>query len=157
MTDIKSLVKLPLIVAAVIVVGRVILEQGGAPEGLNAIFGVTWLHLLVPFYFASRIAKSRETKPFLKLLASLSVFTVVTRLLLAPVYSLAYALSWDAPRFALENGGVVGEGVTPLQGYFLIPFMNFFFASIAIIAIGMILGSITLAIMRRRASATSTT
>jgi len=157
MTDIKYLIKLPLAIAVVVIICRSILEQVGAPELLNTIFGVTWLHLLVPFYLASRIAKAGAVKPFLTLLASLSVFTLAVRILVAATYSLAYALSWEAPRFQLAGGGVVGEGVTPLEGYLLIPFQNLAITGVAVIVIGMILGGITLAILRRRAPATSTT
>ena len=157
MTDIKTLTKLPLVIAVVVIICRLIVEQAGAPEMLNMIFGITWLHLLVPFYLASRIAKASAAKPFLTLLASLSVFTLAVRILVAATYSLAYALSWEAPRFQLGGGGVVGEGVTPLEGYLLIPFGNLVVTGIAVIVIGMILGGITLAILRRRAPATSTT
>ena len=72
--------------------------------------------MLVPFYLASRIAKSGAVKPFLTLLASLLVFTLVVRILVAATYALAYALSLGAPRFQVEGGGVVGDGVTPLEG-----------------------------------------
>ena len=157
MTDIKSLIKIPLAIAVVVILLRLILEQAGAPHTLNMVFGVTWLHLIVPFYLASRIAKAGATKPFLVLLVSLSVFTLAVRIVVAATYSLAYALSWEAPRFQLAGGGVVGEGVTPLEGYLLIPFQNLVITGVAVIAIGMILGSITLAILRRRAPATSTT
>ncbi len=157
MTDIKSLIKLPLVIAVVVIICRLIVEQVGAPEMLNMIFGITWLHLLVPFYLASRIAKAGAAKPFLNLLASLSVFTLAVRILVAATYSLAYALSWEAPRFQLAGGGVVGEGVTPLEGYLLIPLQNLVITGVALIVIGMILGGITLAILRRRAPATSTT
>ncbi len=156
MTDIKSLIKLPLAIAIVVIVVRLILEQTGAPDSLIAVFGVTWLHLLVPFYLAIRIAKSGAGKPFLTLLASLAVFTLAARILVAATYSLAYALSWEASRFQLAGGGVVGEEVTPLEGYLLIPLQNLVIAGAAVIAIGMILGSITLAILRRRAPATGT-
>ena len=67
MADIKSLIKAPLIIAAVLVVGRVVLEQLGAPNAINQVFGVAWLYLLVPFYFASRIASSNEPKPYVAL------------------------------------------------------------------------------------------
>jgi len=157
MTDIKSLIKVPLMIAVVVIVARVILEQAGASGAVNAIFGVSWLHLLVPFYLAMRIAKLGAAKPFLTLLASLSVFTLLVRLLVAATYGLAYKLSLGAPRFQAEGGGVVGDGVTPLEGYLLIPFQNLVITGAAVIVIGMILGGITLAILRRRAPAASTT
>ena len=157
MTDLKSLIKVPLIIAGVVIIVRIILEHAGAPGAVNMIFGVTWLHLLVPFYLAARIAKSAAAKPFLTLLASLSVFTLLVRVIVAVTYAMAYAMSWTAPRFQLAGGGVVGDGVTPLEGYLLIPFQNLVITGAAVILIGMILGSVTLAIMRRRAPAASTT
>ena len=156
MTDFKSLIKVPLIVVAVIVVARVVLEQAGVPEALNQVFGVAWLYFLVPFYFASRIAKSNEPKPYLSLLKTLAVFALISRILVAPTYWLAYALSWTAPRFSLELGGVVGPDVSALEGYLLIPFRNGVIWTIAATLVGMVLGGIALAVMKKRAPAAST-
>lgn len=163
MTDIKSLIplipliKVPLIVAAVIVVARVALEQVGAPEALNQVFGVAWLYFLVPFYFANRIAKANEPKPYLMLLKTLAVFALISRIFIAPTYWLAYALSWTAPRFSPENGGVVGPDVSALDGYLLIPFRNGVIWTVAATVVGMALGGIALAVMKKRAPATGTT
>ena len=155
MTNIRTLVKVPLIIAAIIIVARIALEQAGAPHWLNQVFGVTWLYVVFPFYFAVQIAKSGDAKPFLTLLKTLGVFVVLSRVLVALTYMAAYALSWRAPRFLVEGGGVVGEGVTPLSGYLLIPLQNLVLTSIAVTVIGMLLGGIVIAVMRKRAPAAS--
>ena len=157
MTNIKSLIKVPLIIAAIIIVARIILEQAGAPPWLNQVFGVTWLYLLIPFYFAVKIAKSGEAKHFVTLVKTLAVFVLLSRILVALTYMAAFALSWSAPRFLVENGGVVGEGVTPIEGYLLIPFQNLVLTTLATTVVGTILGGIVIAVMRKRAPAASTT
>ena len=157
MTNIKSLIRVPLIIAAIIIVARIISEQAGAPPWLNQVFGVTWLYLLIPFYFAVKITKSGEAKPFVTLLKTLAVFVLLSRILIALTYMIAFALSWSAPRFLVVNGGVVGEGITPVEGYLLIPFQNLVLTTFAVTVIGMILGGIVMAVMRKRAPAASTT
>ena len=147
----KAMTKRPLIIAAVLIVVRVVLEQVGAPEGVNNIFGVAWLYFIVPFYFAARIAKSGGPKPFQALFKKLLLFSVYTRLMVMPTYWLAYGLGWAAPRFSLAMGGVVGEGVTPLQGYIWYPARNALVWIVFAVALGMILGAVTLFIRRRGA------
>lgn len=145
----KSMMKWPLIIAAFLIVARVVLEQVGTPEGVNNIFGVAWLYFIIPFYFAARIAKSGESKPFRALFKNLLCFSVSTRLMVMPTYWLAYALQWAAPRFSLAMGGVVGDGVTPFQGYVWYPVRNAIVWIIFAVALGMILGGVTLLIRRR--------
>ncbi len=65
-------------------------------------------------------------------------------------------MNWGATRFALNNGGVVGDGVTSLEGYLLIPFRNLVIWTIFATVVGMILGGITLAV-RKRSAAPQTT
>jgi hypothetical protein len=146
--------KWPLILSAAIVLLRMILEQAGAPEGLNNLFGVAWLYFVVPVYFAYQIAGSGEARPYKTLFRQLLLFVTYTRLMIMPAYWLAYALRWTAPRFWLRQGGVVGEGVSPLQGYLLYPVRNALVWIIAATIIGIIIGSITLKI-RGRAPAPS--
>ena len=150
-------VEKPLLVAAAILVVRILLEQVGAPSGVNAVFGVAWLYLVLPFYFASRIAGSSEPRPYLALFKNVGLFALATRVLVMPTYWLAYALSWTAPRFSLEGGGVVGEGVTPLMGYVVIPLRNLAIWTVVATLAGMILGGIALAVMRRRTAVPSAT
>ena len=157
MTNIKSLVKVPLIIAAMLIAARIILEQTGAPHWLNQVFGVTWLYLLVPFYFAVKITSSGDAKPFVALLKTLLAFVFPSRILIALTYMAAFALSWSAPRFLVDNGGVVGDGVSPVEGYLLIPFQNLVLTTLSITVVGMILGGIAIAVKGKRAPATSTT
>ncbi len=146
----KVTMKWPLIIAAVLVVIRIVVEQLGAPETVNNIFGVAWLYFLVPIYFAVQIAGSGVAKPFLELVKSTAIFTAYTRLMVMPTYWLAYMNGWTAPRFTTAQGGVVGEGVTPLQGYLLIPVRNALFWIVAATIVGAIIGGVTLAIRRGR-------
>ena len=145
----KSIFKWPLIIAAAVVVIRVILEESGAPSLLNNIFGVTWLYFLLPIYFAFQIAQDAPSKPYMRLFQVTVVFLFLTRLMVSATYCLAYVFSWSAPRFSVQGGGVVGEGVTPLQGLVLIPLQNLVIATIFGTVIAMIIGSIVLAIRRR--------
>ena len=156
MTDVKSLVRIPLIIAAALVVVRLVLELLGLSESITNVFGVAWLYLLVPFYFASQIAKTGEPKPYMALAKTLVIFALITRLFIAPTYWLAYAMNWGATRFALDNGGVVGAGVTSLEGYLLIPFRNLVIWTIVATVVGMILGGITLAVRKRSAAPQAT-
>ncbi|MDA2926003.1 hypothetical protein MYX78_02025 [Acidobacteria bacterium AH-259-G07] len=70
----KSILKWPLIIAALLLVIRVILEQSGAPALLNNIFGVTWLYLLLPIYFAFQIAEGAPSNPYMRLFQVTLVF-----------------------------------------------------------------------------------
>ncbi len=42
--DTKKLMKVPLIIAAALVILRILFEQVGAPGAVNNIFGVVWLY-----------------------------------------------------------------------------------------------------------------
>ena len=145
----KEIMKWPLVIAAVLVVGRVALELIGAPHGLNRVFGVAWLYFLVPVYFAVKIGSSGEGHPFKELFKAVALFAIFTRVMVMPTYVLAYMFQWTAPRFSLTRDRVVGEGVSPLDGYLIIPVRNaLVWAAIATI-LGVVIGSITLAIRRR--------
>ena len=146
----NGMLKWPLLIAAGLVVVRVFSEQLGAPESINFVFGVVWLYFIVPFYFVSAIVRNGNTRPYLDLLKSLFVFSLFTRLMVLPTYWLAYAFQWPAMRFRLDAGGVVGEGVTPLQGYLVYPLLNgLSWVPVAII-LGMILGGTALYVRRRK-------
>ena len=147
----KGLIKVPLILAVVIIVVRIGLEQVGAPGTITFIFGVTWLHLLVPLYLGFRIAAAGGSSPFKDLFLAVFFFTLYTRLMVMATYMLAYSLGWSASRFSVEGGGGVGAE-SALQGMLITPVLNCFFALVAGTILGMILGSITLFIKRRMAS-----
>lgn len=150
----KNMLKWPLIIAAVVIVVRIGLEQMGAPEVINNIFGVSWLFFLVPVYFAIKIAASQDRQPYKTLFKYVLLFAVYARLMVVPTYWLAYAFNWTQARFSLQQGGVVGA--SPLNGYLVYPLRNLLIWVVAALIIGGIIGSITLAIARRnKAQATA--
>ena len=55
MADDSKIVKWGTIVAAIIIIVRIALEQAGAPETVNSIFGVAWLYFILPVLFALSI------------------------------------------------------------------------------------------------------
>ncbi len=157
LTHTKGMMKWPLILAAVLLVVRIVLEQAGAPEGVNNVFGISWLYFLVPLFFAYHISAASQESPFKTLFKKLVIFAAYTRLMILPTYMLAYRLGWQAPRFAIDQGGVVGEDVSPLSGYLVIPVRNALIWIVFATAVGMILGSVTLLIRRRKLAGTQAT
>src|ERR1051326_3143416 len=147
----KGMLKWPLIIAAILVVGRIILEQAGAPGWLNNLFSVVVLYVFIaPLYFAFRIAGSGVEHPYRILLKTIALFTALARAMVIPTYWLAYYFQWTAPRFSVQQGGNVGPDVTPLWGYVLVPL----FAAVAWILISLVvgglLGSLVIKIKRKR-------
>jgi hypothetical protein len=119
---VKALLKW-LVVAAVVVVARVVAERSGAPNWLSNSLSVVVLYLLiVPIYFGIKLGAPGIHRPYLSLLGTVAVYTALVRLMVIPTYWLAYIYQWPEGRFSSSQGGVVGEGVTPLMGYLLIPF-----------------------------------
>src|SRR5207253_1045784 len=105
----KGAFKGPLIIAAVLVVGRVLLERAGAPETITNLLSVVVFYvLIVPLYFALRVAKARLPHPYRTLLKSTALFTALARSMVIPTYWLAYAYQWRQPRFSTAEGGNVG-------------------------------------------------
>ena len=149
----KGMLKGPLIIAAILVVGRVILEQAGAPGSLNNVVSVVIFYVFIaPLYFAFRIANSGIDRPYRTLFKNIALFTALARAMVIPMYWLAYYYQWTAPRFSVAMGGNVGPNVTPLMGYVGIPIR----AAVAWILISLIagggLGSIVIK-MKRKPSA----
>jgi hypothetical protein len=139
-----GLMKAGVLVAACIIVVRIILEQFGAPESVNNIFGVAWLYLVFPVLFALRIAASGEAGPFKALFKALLLFGVYTRLMVMASYMLAFLFQWQAPRFSLKMGGNVGPDVSALQGLLVIPARNALIWIVMATVLGMIIGGIIL-------------
>src|SRR5687767_2988235 len=147
---VKEILKWPLIVAAVVVVARVILEQAGAPNAVNNAVSVVMLHLILgPLYFAYRLANFDTPRPYRALLKVVALYAIFARAMVIPTYWLAYIFQWQQPRFSAGNGGVVGPDVTPLTAYLLVPFGLLLFWTVASTVIGGGLGSALLAIKRR--------
>ncbi len=141
--------KWPLIVAATVVVLRIVLEQLGAPDSINSLLGVAWLHILAPFYLAYLIQASGSHRPYRALFQDLFLYTLYTRLMVLVTYWMAYLWQWQSSRFLLAGGGNVGEGIGPFQGYLVIPVRNLVVWIVMAMVVGMVLGSILLLIKRR--------
>ena len=141
--------KTGVIVAAVIIVVRIILEQQGSPEFINNIFGVAWLYLILPILFALRILARGNTGPFKALLRDVFLFALYTRLMVMFTYMLAYFLKWKAPRFSTSMGGNVGDDVSLMMGVLVFPARNAVIWVLFAVAIGMILGGIILWLKRK--------
>jgi len=144
-----KIMKAGVILAAVIVVLRIILEQAGAPGRVNVIFGVAWLYFLLPICFALRIASAREAVPFKGLFKDVLIFGVYTRLMVMATYMIAYFLRWNAPRFTPKEGGNVDPSIGFLNGFLLIPVRNAVIWVVMVLVVGMIIGGITLAVARK--------
>jgi hypothetical protein len=154
----KGVLKWPLIIAAVVVISRVVLERAGAPEAVNNILSVVVLYVLIaPLYFAFRIATTGVVRPYITLLKTTALYTMLARAMVIPTYWLAYYYQWQQPRFSTAQGGVVGPGVTPLFGYVLIPIGAALVWIIISLVVGGGLGSIVIAVKRKSAKKVSAT
>ena len=147
----KELLKWPLIMAAVVVVFRVVTEQGVAPDSINNLISVVALHLVIgPIYFAVRIARSGEPRPYVTLLKTVLLYVVLTRVMVLPTYWLARIYGWPQPRFyGLSDA-------TPFIGYIGIPFLTGAFWVAASVILGGLVGSIIVAIVRRMRKSAAT-
>ena len=137
-------IKGPLILTLVVIVVRILLEEMGAPGVITNILGVFWLAFPVAIYFGVGVAASQEAHPYKTLVKLIVVYGVCARLMVALSYSLAFVFAWSAPRFS--GGGVVGEEVTALQGFLLMPAFNMVPGLIMAIGAGLLVGPATLAI-----------
>jgi len=142
-----DILKLPLIVAAVVVVVRVIFERLGVPETVNGLLSVAVLHtLLVPIYIAIQLARRKAPRPFGTLFKLIAIYAVLTRIMILPTYWAARVFEWTQPRFA----GLWGPDVDPITGWVAVPLGTAAVWIVSSIVIGGLLGSITLAVARRR-------
>jgi hypothetical protein len=139
---IASILKYGLLIAAIIIVVRIVLELLGAPSRVNAVFGVAWLYLLLPIVFAFVITRTGASSPFKLLFINLLMFAIYTRIMVWITYMLAYSFRWQAPRFSMAQGGNVGEGVSVLKGILLIPTRNALIWVVFAEIVGMIIGGI---------------
>jgi len=133
----KGMLKVPLIIAGILVVGRVVLERGGAPGWLNNLFSLVIFYVFVaPLYFAFRIANSGVDRPYRTLFKKIALFTALARSMVIPIYWLAYHYQWPEFRFSVAGGGNVGPNVSPFMGYIGIPLV----AALAWILISLVVG-----------------
>ena len=63
-----------LILAAAVIVLRIVLEQAGAPEKLSFFCGVAWLYFVFPILFALSIRSHNAAGPFKSLLKDVLLF-----------------------------------------------------------------------------------
>ena len=145
----KGMMKWPLIIAAVLVSLRIVTEQMGMPDTVNNLISVmTFCVVIAPIYFALRIAKSNDPRPYSRLLKTNALFTLLVRgVMVIPTYWLAYIYQWQAPRFSLALGGVVGA--TPIMAV-LIPFGALLLWVFASVVVGGGLGSLIIANSRHK-------
>jgi hypothetical protein len=142
----KDILKWPLIVAAVVVVLRVVVERAGAPSAVSNALSIVALHtFLGPIYFAVRIGMSSAKNPYFMLIKAIFIYAVCTRLMVLPTYWLARIFEWHEPRFA----GLAGPDVTPFTAFIAIPFITAAFWLGASVVIGGAIGTVVLAIVRR--------
>jgi len=137
------LLKWPLVVAVLVVVGRVLAEQAGLPDSINNLLSAVALHAVIaPVYFAIRIATGGIPRPYLAQFALTGLYVVLVRAMLIPTYWLARVYDWPQQRF----GGVAGT--SPLIGLVAVPFGTAAFWIFASLVFGGVLGSIIIAVMR---------
>jgi hypothetical protein len=152
----KRLMKTPLIVAAIVVVLRVVLEQAGTPDAISNLVSAAALYLLIfPIYFGVRIAASGDAHPYKTLFKTVGVYAAAVRLMIVPTYWLAYIYQWPAARFSVQNGGVVGPDVTPLTAYLVTPVIALIAWVLFSVVIGGAIGSAIIALKRRTAVRTA--
>lgn len=146
----KGLLKWPLIIAAIVVVARVVAERASAPGWFsNALSVAVFCLLIAPIYFAIRLSAPGVKRPYLTLLGAVAINVAVVRLLVIPTYWLAYVYQWPDNRFSVTQGaGVVGEGVTPLMGYFVIPFRTAAAWIVGTVVFGSAFGAVIIAARR---------
>ena len=154
----KGMLKWPLVIAAVLVVGRVVLERAGATNAVNNVVSVVVFYVLIaPLYFATRIAKSDVEHPYRTLLKKTALFTALARAMVIPTYWLAYIYQWPEFRFSVAGGGNVGPGVSPFVGFVGIPLGAAIVWIIISLIVGGGLGSILISVKRKSAKKLSAT
>ena len=141
--------KRSLALAVGVVASRLFLEAAGAPSWVNTVFGVTWLYLLVPIYFAKQIAKTFAERPYVELAKACSLFVLLAAAMVGTTYSLAYKFHFPAYRFSVEGGGVVGDGVSPIQGFLLSPLSSFGLSAAIGLVAAIVIGPLALRLLRQ--------
>lgn len=145
----KGLLKWPLIIAAIVVVARVVAERAGAPYWISNSLSAVVLYLFIaPVYFAICLGAPGVKRPYLTLLAAVAIYAAVVRLMVIPTYWLAYIYQWPEGRFSASQAGVVGEGITPLTGYLIRPFGAAFGWVVGTVIVGGALGAAIIAARR---------
>jgi hypothetical protein len=141
-----SLLKTPLIIAAIVVVGRVIIERTNVvPQISNYLSAVVLTVLLAPLYFGLKIAFNRIPRPYATHLKATALYAVLVRAMILPVYWLAFYYGWPEQRFAIPPEA----GTGPLAGYVIVPFLTAAFWILASIIVGGAIGALIIAVHQR--------
>jgi len=135
-----NLAKTPVLIAMFVTPIRFFLEMAGLPENVIFIIGLLWLTLAVAVYWGVKLYNEKQS--YLLLLLSLIIFSPVSRFTVFVVWWIDtkwaigthYGLYFDNWVQALLNHVVYGALVQIIPGF--------------------LLGSMTLAFMRYRKSAT---
>ena len=145
----KEILKWPLIVAAIVVVLRVIVERAGAPPVVSNLLSVAALTtVLGPLYFALQVGLARKPRPYLMLTQLVLIYVVCARAMVLPTYWAARIFGWTESRF----GGV--DAPNPLVGFIALPLLTAAFWIVASMVSGCAIGFGTLAFMRSRMKTT---
>jgi hypothetical protein len=145
----RKVLRASVIIAVIVIVLRIVLEQAGAPESVNNILGVAWMYFVLPVLFALGIVKTLDTGRYKALLKYVFLFALYTRLIVMGTYMLAYFFRWTAPRFSAAMGGNVGDNISAVNGVLLIPLRNAAIWIMMATLLGMIIGTVVLLIKRR--------
>ena len=132
------LARTPIIISLFLTPIRFLLELAGLPEYAIFIIGLLWLTLAFSVYWGIKLYK--EKQPYLLLMLSLFIFSPVSRLTVVAAWWIDtrweigthYGLYFDSWTETLLNQGVYGALVQIIPGF--------------------LLGSLTLAIMRKKNS-----
>jgi hypothetical protein len=144
----KGTLKWPLIIAAIVVVARVVTERTGMPPAVNGSLSAVALHtLIVPLYLAFQIARSGVERPYGTLFKLIGVYVVLTRAMLIPVYWLGRIYEWPEGRF----DGLWGPDVSAFVGFIAVPFVTAAIWIVSSLIVGGAIGSLVIAIAGRSA------
>src|SRR5712691_1804176 len=134
----KEILKWPLIVAAIVVVLRVIVERAGAPAAVSNMLSVAALTIVLgPLYFGLQIGLARKPGPYLMLIQLIFIYAVCARAMVLPAYWAARMFNWTESRFA----GV--DALNPLVGFIALPVITAAFWIVVSMVSGSALGFIT--------------
>lgn len=141
----KGILKWPCVVAAIVVVLRVIVERAGAPVHVsNLLSAAALITVLGPIYFGLQVGLAGKPRPYWMLIKLVGIYAVWTRALVLPTYWLARVLHWEEPRF----GGV--NAPSPFVGFIALPLLTAAFWIAAALVVGGVIGSIVLTLVRSR-------
>lgn len=130
------LVKIPIIIALILTPIRFSLELAGLPESVIFIIGLLWLTLVFSIYWGTKLYN--EKNPYLTLFWSLMIFSPISRF---PV-----ALLWW-----IDTRWEIGTHYSLYFDNFVqATFQQVVYGSLIQIIPGILLGSITIIIMRNR-------